>query len=168
MKSHVITALRVVIALALLGSVFVQTVMLTLAWRDIDDIPLAIRIPVIAIFFLEIVALQVIAVCIWKLLGLVRKGTVFSSSAFKYVDMVIGAIFAISALIVGHGIAFARLNHLVPGDEVAPGMIALIGGFALVVAGVALVVLVMRALLAQAVRRDAEATAYKSELDEVI
>jgi hypothetical protein len=51
---------------------------------------------------------------------------------------------------------------------VAPGVVGLVCGAALVVAGVALVVYVQRMLLAQAVDRDAEARALQSELDEVI
>ena len=57
---------------------------------------------------------------------------------------------------------------LAPGEAVAPGIVGLICGLSLVVAGVALVVLVLRMLLAQAVALDAEATHLKSELDEVI
>jgi hypothetical protein len=44
----------------------------------------------------------------------------------------------------------------------------LIGGLGALVAGVALVVLVLRMLLAQAVARDVEAQHLRSELDEVI
>ena len=47
-------------------------------------------------------------------------------------------------------------------------MVGLICGVSLVVAGVALVVLVLRMLLAQAVARDAEAQVLQAELDEVI
>ncbi|MNL85974.1 hypothetical protein D3C87_2144850 [compost metagenome] len=56
---------------------------------------------------------------------------------------------------------------LAPG-EIAPGIVMLICGAALMIGGVALVVLVMRTLLAQAVARDAEAKHLRSELDEVI
>ena len=57
---------------------------------------------------------------------------------------------------------------LAPGEAVAPGVVLLIGGLAVMVAGVALIVLVMRMLLAQAVARDAEAHHLQAELDEVI
>jgi hypothetical protein len=46
--------------------------------------------------------------------------------------------------------------------------VLLIGGAGLLVAGVALIVLVLRMLLAQAVARDAEASHLQAELDEVI
>jgi hypothetical protein len=51
---------------------------------------------------------------------------------------------------------------------VAPGVVLLIGGFAVCVAGVALIVRVLRLLLAQAVARDVEAQHLRAELDEVI
>jgi Na+-transporting methylmalonyl-CoA/oxaloacetate decarboxylase gamma subunit len=51
---------------------------------------------------------------------------------------------------------------------VAPGVVLLIGGLAVLVAGVGLVVVVLRMLLAQAVARDTEAHHLRAELDEVI
>jgi hypothetical protein len=47
-------------------------------------------------------------------------------------------------------------------------MVLLIGGAGVLVAGIALIVLVLRMLLAQAVARDAEAHHLQAELDEVI
>ena len=92
---------------------------------------------------------------------MVRRGTVFSHGAFRYVDIIVGAI-AFAALLM-FGIAVV----LAPG-ETAPGVVLLICGASLMIAGVALVVLVMRTLLAQAVARDAESKDLRSELDEVI
>jgi hypothetical protein len=93
---------------------------------------------------------------------MVRRGTVFSRAAFRYVDVIIGAAAAGSLLMLALGVTLA------PGEAVPPGMVLLIGGAAVVVAGIALVVLVMRMLLAQAVARDAEAHHLQAELDEVI
>ncbi|MDQ0797959.1 hypothetical protein QFZ58_006447 [Streptomyces sp. B1I3] len=50
----------------------------------------------------------------------------------------------------------------------APGVVLLICGASLAVMGVALIVLVLRTLLARAVARDLEADRVKAELDEVI
>src|ERR1044072_7322906 len=100
MSNLTILALRVVLAIALAGSLFVQAVFVPLIWIDLDDAPVGVRVP-----FVVIVAL---------------------------------------------GVALAR------GEAVAPGLVLLICGATVVVAGVALVVLVMRMLLAQAVARDAE------------
>jgi NhaP-type Na+/H+ or K+/H+ antiporter len=111
---------------------------------------------------LGIATMQVSAVCVWRLLTMVRRGTVFSHAAFRYVDIVIGAVAAASALTFGMAVTLA------PGDAVAPGIVLLICGASLVVAGVALIVLVLRMLLAQAVARDAEAHHLQAELNEVI
>jgi hypothetical protein len=162
MGNVTVLALRVVIALALAGSLFVQAVMVPLLWLDLDDAPAGVRVPVVVIVVLGIVTMQVCAVCIWQLLTMVRRGTVFSAAAFRYVDIIIGAI-ATAALL-----AFALGVTLAPGEEDAPGIVLMIGGVGLAIAGVALVVLVQRMLLAQAVARDAEAHHLQAELDEVI
>ena len=47
-------------------------------------------------------------------------------------------------------------------------MVLLIGGVAVMLAAVALIVLVLKALLEQAVARDVEARSLRTELDEVI
>ena len=156
-----ILALRIVIALALAGSLLVQVVMMPLIWADLEGTPDGLRALFISILVLGIITMQVSAVCIWQLLTMVRRGSVFSPGAFKYVDVVIGAITAASLL------TFSLAVLLAPGD-VAPGIVGLICGAALVIAGVALLVLVLRALLAQAVAREVEARQLRSELNEVI
>lgn len=168
MGNLAVLALRVVIGVALAGSVFVQCVLAPLMWQDMDDARPEIRLPLVVIFVLIILSMQVTGVCIWRLLTMVRRGTVFSHAAFRYVDIVIGAIMAASVLTFGIAVVGAISNRTAPGDEVAPGVVGLICGVALVVAGVALIVLVQRVLLAQAVARDDEARHLQSELDEVI
>ncbi|MGO4782764.1 DUF2975 domain-containing protein [Cryobacterium sp. W22_MBD10_FK3] len=161
MRISVIIALRVVIAVALVGSVIVQTVMVPLLWADLDGAEVWARTTFAIIVVLGVLTMQVSAICIWQLLSLVRKGAVFSRAAFKYVNVVIGAIATASIL------TFALAVLLAPGG-IAPGIVGLVCGFALVIAGVALIVVVMRALLDQAVSREAEAQLLRSELDEVI
>jgi len=168
MSGWAVRALRVVIVLALVGSVVVQVGMVALLWLDTDEEPTAIGISLVVIGVLGVVTLQVVAVCIWRLLTMVGHGTVFSHAAFRYVDLVIGAISAASVLIFSVAVVARFANHATPGDEVAPGLVGLICGFALVAAGVALVVYVMRTLLAQAVALDSEAKHLQAELDEVI
>ncbi|MBJ7355859.1 DUF2975 domain-containing protein [Nocardioides sp.] len=168
MGNLAILALRVVIAIAFAGSVLVQCLLTPLMWQDMDDARPEVRVPLIVIFVLVIVCMQVTAVCIWRLLTMVRRGTVFSPAAFRFVDIIVGAILAASALTFGVAVVAAISNRTTPGDEVAPGVVGLICGLSLVIAGVALVVMVQRALLAQAVARDDEARSLQSELDEVI
>jgi hypothetical protein len=160
-----ILTLRVVLAMVLAGSVFVQVVMVPLLAIDLDDLDpdyAYLRTPLLIIVVLGIVTIQVVLVCVWRLVTMVRRGTVFSDAAFRYVDVVIGAVATASLLTFALGVLLA------PGEAVAPGVVLLIGGAGVLVAGIALIVLVMRMLLAQAVARDAEAHHLQAELDEVI
>jgi hypothetical protein len=168
MNNWAVRVLRVVIAIALVGSVVVQGVMVALLWVDTDEPPDAIGISLAVIGVLGVACLQVIAVCVWRLLTMVRRGTVFSHDSFRYVDGVIVAIATGSVLVFSVAVVARFANHATPGDEVAPGIVGFICGLALVVAGVALVVYVLRQLLAQAVALDSEAKHLQSELDEVI
>lgn len=168
MGNVAVLALRAVIAVALAGSLVVQGVIAPLLWQDLEAARADVRIPLVAIVILGVLTMQVTAVCIWRLLTMVRRGTVFSLAAFRYVDIVIGAIAAASVLTFGIAVVAAHANRTTPGDEIAPGLVALVCGASLVIAGVALIVLVLRMLLAQAVALDSQARQLKSELDEVI
>ncbi|MBD9736191.1 DUF2975 domain-containing protein [Streptomyces sp. H28] len=160
-----VLALRVVLAALLAGSVGVQAVLVPLLASDLEGLDpeyahLRLSLPLVVV--LGVAAAQVVLVCVWRLVTMVRRGTVFSHAAFRYVHIVIGA-FVTAALLV-----FALGVLLAPGEAVAPGVVLLVGGAGLAVLGVALVVLVLRMLLAQAVARDVEATRLRDELAEVI
>ncbi|CAL9343607.1 DUF2975 domain-containing protein [Streptomyces sp. enrichment culture] len=158
-------ALRAVLVALLAGSLFVQTVMVPLLAADMTDVDAEVarlRTPVVVIAVLGVVTVQVVLVCVWRLVTMVRRGTVFSHAAFRYVHIVIGAITAAALLVFALGVVLA------PGETVAPGIVLLIGGLGLAVLGTALVVLVLRMLLAQAVARDIEASRMRAELDVVI
>jgi hypothetical protein len=160
-----VLALRIVLALVLVGSLYVQVVMMPLLASDLEEFgpdSASRRAALVAIPVLGIVTVQVTLVCVWRLVTMVRKGTVFSHGAFRYIDIIFGAVMAASALMFGLAVVLA------PGEAVAPGIVLLVCGASLMIAGAALIVLVLRALLAQAVARDAEAQHLRSELDEVI
>jgi hypothetical protein len=160
-----VLALRGVIGMLLAGSVFIQAVLVWLlaAGSGDPDADLAdVRTPVFLIVVLGAAAAQTVLVCVWRLVTMVRRGTVFSLGAFRYVHVVIGA-FVAAALLV-----FALAVVLAPGEAVAPGIVLLLGGGVVAILGVALVVLVLRMLLAQAVARDIEAARMRAELAEVI
>jgi hypothetical protein len=158
-----VLALRIVLAIVLAGSLFVQAVMVPLLYMDLDGPDAAdVRLPLVVLTVLGIVAIQVTVVCVWRLLTMVARGTVFSHAAFRYVDVMFGAAAAGSLLVFGYAVTLA------PGEAVAPGIVLLICGVAAIVAGIALIVLVLRMLLAQAVARDAEAHQLEAELDGVI
>ncbi|MGP3938977.1 DUF2975 domain-containing protein [Streptomyces sp. 6N106] len=127
-----VRALRAVLVVVLAGTVFVQALMV---W---------------------------VLVSVWRLVTMVRRGTVFSHAAFRYVDAVIGAIVAAALL----WFAVTAINA--PGQRDDPGVTVIMGGIGVAILGVALIVFVLRMLLAQAVARDVEAAQMQAELDEVI
>jgi hypothetical protein len=158
-----VRALRAVLLVGLVGTVSVQALMVwtLVSGSDPDDGSLPLT-PLRVITILGIGAVQVIGVCVWRLVTMVRRGTVFSHAAFRYVDVIIGAIVA-AALV---WFAVTALNA--PGQRDDPGVTVIMAGVGLAILGVALIVLVLRTLLAQAVARDVEAAQMQAELDEVI
>ncbi|MBJ6638192.1 DUF2975 domain-containing protein [Streptomyces sp. DHE7-1] len=158
-----VRALRAVLVVVLAGTVFVQAGMVWVlaGGGDPEDgsLPLtAFRV----ITILGMATAQVALFCVWRLVAMVRRGTVFSHAAFRYVDGVIGAIVAVALL----WFTVTAINA--PGQRADPGVTVIMAGIGLAVLGVALIVLVLRMLLVQAVARDVEASRMRAELDEVI
>ncbi|GLP69282.1 MULTISPECIES: DUF2975 domain-containing protein [unclassified Streptomyces] len=158
-----VSALRVVLVMVLVGTVLVQALMVwtLISGNDPEDgsLPLtALRV----ITILGMGSVQVAVVCVGRLVTMVRRGTVFSPAAFRYVDGVIGAIVAASL------VWFAVTAVNAPGQRDDPGVTVIMAGIGVAILGVALIVLVLRMLLAQAVARDVEASRMQAELDEVI
>ncbi|MDN3354993.1 DUF2975 domain-containing protein [Actinomadura sp. DC4] len=163
MGALTVRALRVVLVGVLASTVFAQVAMVwaLVGGNDPEDgsFPLT---PVRVIVILGIATGQVIVVCVWRLVTMVRRGTVFSHAAFRYVDLVIGAITAAALL------WFVLTAVLAPEHSDNPGITVIMAGIGMAVLGGALIVLVLRMLLTQAVARDVEATQMQAELDEVI
>ncbi|MCX5173545.1 DUF2975 domain-containing protein [Streptomyces antibioticus] len=158
-----VRALRAVLAVVFTGTVFVQALMMwvLVSGHDPEDgsLPLtALRVVTIV----GVGTVQVALVCVWRLVSMVRRGTVFSHAAFRYVDVIIGAIVA-AALVW-----FTVTGLNAPGQRDDPGVTLIMGGIGVAILGIALIVLVLRMLLAQAVARDVEAARMQAELDEVI
>ena len=158
-----VRALRAVLVVVLTGTVLVQALMVwvLVSGSDPEDgsIPLtAFRV----ITILGMAAAQLALVCVWRLVTMVRRGTVFSNAAFRYVDLVIGAI--VAAALVWFSVTIINA----PGQRADPGVSLIMGGIGVAILGVALIVLVLRMLLAQAVAREDEAAQLRAELDEVI
>ncbi|MBW5253860.1 DUF2975 domain-containing protein [Streptomyces sp. P01-B04] len=156
-------ALRVVLVVVLAGTVFVQAgmVWVLVGGNDPEDGSLPLT-PLRVCTILGMVAVQVALVCVWRLVAMVRRGTVFSRTAFRYVDVMIGAIVA-AALVW-----FTVTGVNAPGQRADPGVTVIMGGVGVAILGVALIVHVLRLLLAQALARDVEASQMQAELDEVI
>jgi hypothetical protein len=158
-----VRALRAVLVVVLAGTMLVQAGMVwaLVSGTDSEDGSLPLT-PLRLVTILGLVSVQVALLCVWRLVKMVRRGTVFSDAAFRYVDVMIGAIVA-AALV---WFAITLINA--PGQRDDPGVTLIMGGIGLGILGVALIVLVLRMLLAQAVARDVEATQLRAELDEVI
>lgn len=152
-----------VLVVVLAGTLLVQAGMVwaLVSGNDPEDgsIPLtAFRVMTI----LGLATAQVALVCVYRLVTMVRRGTVFSDAAFRYVDVVIGAIVAAAV------VWFTVTAINAPGQRDDPGVTVIMGGIGVAILGVALIVFVLRMLLAQAVARDVEATHLQAELNEVI
>jgi hypothetical protein len=163
MGKMTVRALRAVLVVLLAGTLFIQAFMVwvLVSGNDPEDgsLPLtALRV----ITILGMVSVQVALVCVWRLVAMVRRGTVFSHAAFRYVDVMIGAI--VAAALVWFAVTIVNA----PGQREDPGVTVIMGGIGVGILGVALVVLLLRMLLAQAVARDVEAAQMQAELDEVI
>src|SRR6476659_4705312 len=154
-------ALRAVLAVMLAGTVFVQAGMVWALATDPENGSLPLT-PLRIITILGMVSVQVALVCVWRLVTMVRRGTVFSHAAFRYVDVVIGAI--VSAALVWF--AVTALNA--PGQRADPGVTIIMAGVGMAILCVAVIVLVLQMLLAEADARDVEAAQMQAELDEVI
>ncbi|WP_433515085.1 DUF2975 domain-containing protein [Nonomuraea sp. CA-143628] len=158
-----VLALRAVLGVVLTGTVFIQVLMIwtLISGNDPEDGSLPLT-PLRLITILGMLSVQVAVVCVWRLVTMVRRGTVFSHAAFRYVDIVIGAIVA-AALV---WFAVTAINA--PGQRDDPGVSVIMAGIGVAILGVALIVRVLRVLLAQAVARDGEAAQMQAELDEMI
>ncbi|MER5475904.1 DUF2975 domain-containing protein [Streptomyces sp. NPDC002734] len=154
-------ALRVVLVVVLAGTVFVQAGMVWALAYDPEDGSLPLT-PLRLVTMLGMATVQVAAVCVWRLVTMARRGTVFSDAAFRYVDGVIGAVVAASLV----WFTVTALNA--PGQREDPGVTVIMAGIGLAILGVALFAYVLRTLLAQAVARHGEASRMEAELDEVI
>lgn len=154
----VVNVLRVLLVLAVLVILLIQA--LYLPWlsgivaRELPDTAF-MRWPILTLAVLGLLCVQVGIVCTLRLLGLTRKETVFSRSATRWVDGIIGAFLG------GSGVCIATLVYqslTVGGPPL--WTLSLVAG---AIGGVAMALLmtVMRQLLVQA-------TTLKDEMEVVI
>ena len=157
MNRWTVLALRALIVLLAAGLVTVQVMVVPAMVRALAAEPDAahLRWPLGLIALLGVGTVEVALVGVWQLLTMARRDTVFSRAAFRWVDVVIGA--AVAAWLLAIVLAFV----LAPGEAVAPGLVLLVVLGGVGAAGIALLVLVLRTLLAKA-------TTLRTELDEVI
>ncbi|MFD4420780.1 DUF2975 domain-containing protein [Agromyces sp. NPDC058484] len=101
-------------------------------------------VPGIVIAELFLLCIQVVNVCVWRLLSMVGEQNIFGTDAFRWVDVILGSIVAATLLIV---VAFAILASAGVGNP----SILLLGSLGVVVgSGLSMLVIVMRGLLRNA------------------
>ncbi|MGO4680897.1 DUF2975 domain-containing protein [Microbacterium sp. 2MCAF23] len=88
--------------------------------------------------------IEIVLVCVWRLLSLVRQDRIFSPGSFLYVDIIMVTMAASAVLIAGAMIVLL-LGHAVNPSILLLGVVGVVIGIAL-----ALLVAVMRGLLRKA------------------
>ena len=111
-----------------------------------------LRWPATAVTVFWVLCVQVVIVCTWRLLTMVKEDSIFSEDSFTWVNAILAAIAAGWVLLLGTFVSVVDLWGR-PGLQVAL-LLMLVGGAVL-----GLLMVVMRALLRQAttLRADLEA-----------
>lgn len=153
----VVAALRILLVLAFTALLAAQVValpdMLARLAAQTPDL-VAWRWALLAAAVLQVVCVQVVVVCTWRLLTMVRDDRIFTEASLVWVNPIVVAVAVAWMLLL------AELAVVVGGG--LPGSAALLVVLLLVVvAVVGLLMVVMRALLRQATR-------LRSELETVI
>jgi hypothetical protein len=144
--TFVLKALIVVmLALLVFAQVFmIPAVAAATAWRNPELAYLEVPGIVGAVLFLVLV--EIVLVCVFALLSLVRADRIFSSHAFRYVDIIIGTMLAAGVVIVASYVVLFIAQAANPGILI----LALLG--TTVSISLALLVGVMRGLLRKALQ----------------
>lgn len=103
-----------------------------------------LEIPGVIAAVVFLVCVEVVLVCIWRLLSLVRTERIFSRNAFVYVDVIIGSMIAASLIIIVSNVIIAGAKAGSP-SILLVSILGVVVGFAL-----ALLVVVLRGLLRKA------------------
>lgn len=156
-----IPMLRVVLVGAAAGATAIQAslVWVLITGKDVENGSArltALRVATI----LGVAAVQVALACVWRLVGMVRRHEIFTEGAFRYVDLLTGAIVAVGCV----WLAATAINA--PDQRDDPGVTLIMGGIGVGIIGIAATVVVLRGLLAQAIARDVEARRLQAAFDE--
>lgn len=142
-------AIAIVFAATLLGQIFLIPAVADQAVYNFPEVA-QLRTPAVAWAVVVVICAQVLLLCVWRLLSMVATESIFTESAFRYVNVVIGSCWAAAILIVlGYG------GLLATGWLTGPSWVWLATG-ATISAGVALLVIVMKGLLRKASQLERE------------
>ena len=159
----IVVPLRVLLVLVFIGLLVAQFLSLPGEFRQMAaENPDAGFIPWLLLTFaiLEVLCFQIVIVCTWRLLTLVRADRIFSDESFVWVDVIVWSVAAAWVLLAGVSAYLVGVIYFTP-ELRDPGTPILLTGMVLIGAVVVLTVVVLRALLRQA-------TVLRSDLEEVI
>src|SRR5690606_16274278 len=163
MTNRAVGLLRVLLVLLFAGLILGQTLSFPgqFAYMAREEPALAgLRWPLTIGAVLGMLCIQVVIVCTWKLLTLVREDRIFSEESLRWVDGIVWAFGAAWLLLAGGAGALVLTIYFTP-ELRDPGVPVALGGMVLVGAVLALLIVVLRALLRQA-------TALRSDMDGVV
>lgn len=103
-----------------------------------------LQTPGIVVAVLFLLCVQVVLVCVWRLLSMVRTSVIFGDDAFVWVDVILGAM-VLATLLIG-----ASMATLASANVASPSVMLLCALGVVVGAGLALLILVLRGLLRNA------------------
>jgi hypothetical protein len=159
----VVVPLRVLLVLVFIGLVVAQTLSLPGEFSQMArENPEAGFIPWLLLTFaiLEVLCFQIVIICTWRLLTLVRADRIFSEKAFAWVDVIVWTMATAWVLLAAVAAYLVAVIYFTP-ELRDPGTPILLIGMTLIGGVVVLTVMVLRALLRQA-------TVLRTDLEEVI
>ena len=150
---RLVGVLRILLALAFVALVLAQVAVLPAVFSGLEaSSELAdLRWPLLTLSVLELLCVQVVIACTWRLLTMVRDDRIFSDGAMVWVNTIVAAMAAAWVLLLG---AFFYVAAGGSSGLAVALLLMLVGGAVL-----GLLMVVMRALLRQAtlLRSDMEA-----------
>jgi hypothetical protein len=118
------------------------------------------RWPMLVFAELEALCLQVVIVCIWRLLTLVQRDRIFTPASLRWVDVIMWTFVAAWLLLAAMAGSLIAYIYFTP-ELRDPGTPAMLTGITLIFAVMVLLIVVMRDLLRQA-------TALQADMEGVI
>lgn len=103
-----------------------------------------LQIPGTIIAVLFLLCAQIVLLCVWRLLSMVRASVIFSDDAFVWVDIILGAIVLATLLVAVSMVTLALSNVASPSVMLLCALGVVVG------TGLALLIVVMRGLLRNA------------------
>ncbi len=147
MQRTAAVALKVLIAFAGVLTVLAQVFVIPgYASMYADELPEVahLQVPGMVGCIAILVCFQVALACIWRLLTLVSGSRIFQASAFRVVDVLIGAVAAMAVLFIAAWVVLDQ-SHALGGGTVLPVGFGILGS-----TGLTLLLVVLRGLLRQA------------------